>query len=127
MHWFPVFLICVITNAILGPIIYILLDKFIHLIIEIKPVGKIYHKIVERTQKKIHPYVEKYGELGLAVFIGLPVPGSGSYSGALGAYLLGLDFKKFTIANFIGVTIAGILVTLIILTGNGAFKIMAGL
>ena len=60
----------------------------------------------ERTQHKLHPYVEKYGEWGLAVFIGVPLPGTGAYTGAFGAFLLGLDKRKFLVANALGVLIA---------------------
>ncbi len=67
--------------------------------------------ILEKTQTKIHPYVEKYGEFGVAVFIGIPLPGSGVYTGAFGSYLLGLDKRKFAIANVIGVVIAAVAVT----------------
>lgn len=59
--------------------------------------------------------VEKYGELGVAVFIGIPLPGSGVYTGAFGAYLLGLDKRKFGVANVIGVLIAGVAVTVLCL------------
>ncbi|GAH86941.1 unnamed protein product, partial [marine sediment metagenome] len=67
--------------------------------------------------RKIEPYVRKYGTFGVSLFIGLPLPGSGSYTGALGAYLLGLGYKKFVIANIIGVVIAGIIVTILTLAG----------
>lgn len=119
MHWLLVFVICVITNAILGIIIYFMLDKVVHLFLKIKIIDKFYQKTIERTQRRIHPYVEKWGWMGLALFIGLPIPGSGSYSGALGGYLLGLGYKKFALTNLIGVTIAGILVTIITLAGQG--------
>ena len=66
-----------------------------------------------RTQKNIQKSVDKYGELGVALFIGVPLPGSGVYSGALGAYVIGLNFKKFIIADIIGVLIAGTIVTII--------------
>ncbi|MFQ5474898.1 MAG: COG2426 family protein [Candidatus Nanoarchaeia archaeon] len=121
MPWYTVFIVCVITNMILGIIIFFLLDKFVHLVIKIKPIGKLYHKIVERTQKRIHKSVERWGELGVAIFIGIPLPGSGVYSGALGSYLLGLSYWKFIIANVIGVLIAGTAVTLISLFGGGAW------
>ena len=121
MHWLPVFVIAVIANIILGPVIYFFLDKVIHIFLRIKFIDRIYQKYVERTQKKIHKYVEKYGEAAVAIFIGIPLPGSGSYSGALAAYLIGLGYKKFIIANIIGVLIAGIIVTLIVLTGTTAF------
>ena len=74
--------------------------------------------ILEKTQHKIHPYVEKYGELGVAVFIGIPLPMSGVYTGAFGAYLLGVDKKKFAIANVIGVLIAAVAVTTLCLLIN---------
>ncbi|MBW2966912.1 small multi-drug export protein [Candidatus Woesearchaeota archaeon] len=113
MNWIDVFIICVITNVLLGIFIFFLLDKFVHLIIKIKPIGRFYHKIVERTQKRIHKSVEKYGEFGVALFIGVPLPGSGVYSGALGAYLLGMSYRDFIKATIIGVMIAGTAVTLI--------------
>jgi len=121
MSFIDVFLICVITNIILGVIIYFLLDKFIHLVVKIKPIGRLYNRLVARTQKKIHRYVELYGEIGVALFIAIPLPGSGVYSGALGAYLIGLGYRKFILACIIGVIIAGIAVTCITLFGSGAW------
>lgn len=123
MHWLPVFVIAIITNIILGVIIYFLLDKIMYIFLRIKFIDRIYQKYVERTQKKINKYVEKYGEAAVAIFIGIPLPGSGSYSGALAAYLIGLGYKKFIIANIIGVLIAGIIVTIITLTGATAFDL----
>ena len=127
MNWMIVFFICVIFNIILGIGIYFLLDKFVHVVIRVRWIGKIYHKIVEKTQRKIRKYVDKYGEIGVAIFIGIPLPGSGVYSGALGAYLLGLKPKKFIIANIIGVLIAGVIVTSIVLLGNGASSLFFSL
>jgi len=74
-----------------------------------------------KTQHKLHPYVEKYGEWGLAVFIGVPLPGTGAYTGAFGAYLLGFDRRRFFIANLVGVLIACVCVTaLCLLIQHGA-------
>lgn len=113
LHWSIVFVVCVLTNAILGPIIYLFLDKFVHFFLRFSFIEKLYDRFVIRTQKKINPLVEKYGTWGVALFIAIPLPGSGSYSGALGAHLLGLGYKKFIVANALGVFIAGVLVTLI--------------
>ena len=121
MHWFPVFIIAVITNIILGPIVYFFIDKIMFIFLKIDFINTLYQKCVEKTQKKIHKYVEKYGEAAVAIFIGIPLPGSGSYSGALAAYLIGLGYKRFIIANIIGVLIAGVIVTVIVLTGATAF------
>ncbi|MFH1064099.1 MAG: small multi-drug export protein [Candidatus Woesearchaeota archaeon] len=121
MGWPEVFIICVIANILLGILVYFLLDKLVHLVIRIKPIGRLYKRIVIKTQSKVRPYVERYGEIGVALFIGVPLPGSGVYTGALGSYLLGLGYKKFTIACIIGVIIAGVAVTIISLFGAGAY------
>ncbi len=123
MHWSLIFLICVITNIILGAVLYPLLDKIIRISTKIKIIENLYQRYVEKTQKKINKYVEKYGELAVAVFIGIPLPGSGVYSGALAAYLIGLKYRKFMIANIIGVLIAGIVVTIVSLTGVELFNV----
>ncbi len=108
-----VFPVVVIANIFLGIIIYFLLDNFVHLLIRIKRIEKIYNYFVIRTQKNSKNLIEKYGLLGIAIFIAIPLPGSGSYTGALAAYLLGMGYKKFFIANAIGVIIAGIIVTIV--------------
>ncbi len=118
-----IFLICVVTNIVLAPIVYFFLDNFVHLFIRIKFIDKIYQKLVVRTQKKVEKYVEKYGVLGLALFIGVPFPGSGVYSGALAAYLLGFRKRDFMKAAIIGVLIAGVIVLIVSTAGNGAWNV----
>ncbi len=123
--WIYVSIVAIITNIILGPVIYFVLDKFIDLFRRIKIIDKIYMKNVIRVQKKIFPKVEKYGPIALAFFIGIPLPGTGSYTGALAAYLLGIKKKNFFWINLIGVLIAGVLVTLVMLTGSHFFAFFA--
>lgn len=118
MNWLWVFFICVIANILLAPLVYMFVNYVMHIFLKIKPIEKIYSRVIERTQRKVHPYVEKYGKIGLALFIGIPLPGSGVYSGGLGAYLLGFKFKDYLVASVIGVLIAGTLVTLIVLSGS---------
>jgi len=113
MPWPTVFIVCIIANILIGVLIYFLLDKFVHFFLKYKIFSVPYNKIVVKTQKNIQKSVDKYGELGVALFIGVPLPGSGVYSGALGAYVIGLNFKKFIIADIIGVLIAGTIVTII--------------
>lgn len=124
LDWPVVFFVCVITNAILGLVIYYFIEKIIKILTKIKIVNKIWGKYVERTQKIIHKTVEKYGEIAVAIFIAIPLPGSGVYSGAIAADLIGLDFKKFITAEIIGVLIAGMIVTIVTLTGAEAFQFL---
>jgi len=123
MHWITVFFICIIANIVVGLIIYFLLEWVIKLLTYFPPIARIWNRYVERTQAKIHAGVEKYGEWAVAVFIGIPLPGSGVYSGALASFLIGLGFRKFVVANILGVLIAGVLVTIASLTGSEILSI----
>ena len=116
-----VFVVAVTANFLLGLALYPLMDVIMKVMQKIPFVHRIWSKYVERTRRKIHAGVEKYGEWAVGVFIGIPLPGTGVYSGALAAYLIGLPFKKFIIADLIGVLIAGVLVTFFCLTGNEFF------
>ena len=121
--WFPVLVVAVVANIVLGPIIFFLLDKFIHLLLKISFVDRIWNRMIQKTQKKIHPLVEKYGILGLSVFIGIPLPGSGVYSGAVGGYLLGFTRKEFYLSTVIGVLIAATAVTIVVMTSAEALSL----
>ena len=121
LNWALVFLVCVITNIILGAVLYPLIDTIIKILTRIGFIDNLYRMYIKRTQRRIDKYVKKYGYLGVAIFIGIPLPGSGVYSGALAAHVIGLDYKKFIIADVIGVLIAGIVVTIVSLTGAEAF------
>lgn len=121
MSWIIVVLVCTIANIILGWIVFAVIGPFFTLLRKWDWFDQKIWPILDRTQHKIHPYVEKYGELGVAFFIGIPLPGSGVYTGAFGAYLLGLSKRKFAIANVIGVLIAATAVTgLCLLIQHGA-------
>jgi len=111
LSWTVTIVVCTIANIILGWIVFVALGPLFSAMRTWNWFNRRAWPVIEKTQYKIHPYVEKYGELGVAIFIGIPLPGSGVYSGALGAYLLGLDNRKFFIANVIGVLIAAAAVT----------------
>jgi len=121
--WIEVFIISIVANIILGVFVFVILDYFVNIVTKVPFFDKIWDLYVKKTQKRIEKGVNKYGEWAVAVFIGIPLPGSGVYTGALASYLIGLKLKKFLIANVIGVLIAGILVTVACLTGIEAFKI----
>lgn len=122
MNLWEVFFVCVVANIILGILVYLFIEQIVNLVTRIKPVKKFYLKTVENTQKKISKVIDKYGEIGVAFFIGIPIPGSGVYTAALGSYLLGIKFRKFLVADIIGVIIAGIIVTILVLGWKSVFS-----
>ena len=115
-----VLLVAVIVNILLGMILFSFLNIFDERLKRTKIAGP-YIKILDRSQRKISRYVDRYGKWGLLFFISLPVPGSGVYTGSIGAFIVGMKKKDFYLANAVGVSIAGILVTLITFFGRNIF------
>lgn len=77
--------------------------------------------LLEARREKLRPSVEKYGAWGVAIFIGIPLPLTGAYTGAIGAYLLKLERRRFWLANLVGVLIAAVAVTAVcVLIQQGA-------
>lgn len=67
------------------------------------PVGSWLHRKLESIRAKAHPLVEKYGVFGLAVFVAIPLPGTGAYSGSVAAWMLDMDWRKSFLAVGLGV------------------------
>jgi len=71
----------------------------------------IFGKLIDRIRGKTKNLVDKYGFWGLALFVAIPLPGSGVYSGALAAYLFDIDRVPSYAAIALGAVVAGVLVT----------------
>ena len=67
--------------------------------------------LFERTRKKHNGKFEKWGALALITFVAIPLPVTGGWSGALAAFVFGIPFKKALPLIFLGVIIAGAIVT----------------
>jgi uncharacterized membrane protein len=117
----PAYLMCVSANALVGPLVYFFLSTIHKLLIKWDPYNKFFHKVVERSRYKIHDKVEKYGWLGITLFVAIPLPITGAYTGTLGAWILGVSKPKTFLAVVIGVIIAGIIVSSVILGGEQVF------
>ncbi len=70
------------------------------------PEGTWLHRKLEHAREKARPLVDKYGLLGLAVFVAVPLPGTGAYSGSAAAWLLDIEWHRAFLGVAIGVTIA---------------------
>lgn len=67
------------------------------------PEGSWLHRRLEKIRQKAHPLVERYGVIGLAVFVAIPLPGTGAYSGSAAAWLLDMEWHKAFLAVGLGV------------------------
>ncbi len=115
LDWWWIVLICGVANILLGIGVYEILIPILKFMRRWDWFECRLWPIVERCREKLRPTVEKYGEWGLAIFIGIPLPGTGAVTGAAGAALLDFDRKKFYLANVAGVLMAGICVTAVCL------------
>ncbi len=115
LDWWWIVAICLLANIVLGIGVYEILVPILQFMRRWAWFEQRLWPIVERCREKLRPTVEKHGEWGLALFIGVPLPGTGAVTGAAGAALLNFDRKRFYIANIAGVLIAGICVTAVCL------------
>jgi len=83
----------------------------------------IFDRFVAKARAKVHKEVEKYGYLGIMVFVAIPLPITGAWTGTLGAWILGMDRKKTMLAVAGGVAIAGIIVSLVVGLGVEALSV----
>jgi uncharacterized membrane protein len=115
--WPKAFLISFIGNLVPVPFILWLLGPIVSILSKIKPLNSFFQWLFERTRRKGNKVIEKYEEIGLLAFVAIPLPGTGAWTGALIAFLFGLDFKKSFLVITIGVFIAGVIVTCLCILG----------
>ena len=111
------FVFCVVLNALVCPFVYFFLRTVHGLFSRIGWYRSFFDKVVERARVKVKSKVDRFGYLGIALFVAVPLPITGAYTGTLGAWILGMDPKKTFLAVLAGVVIAGIVVTVVTLLG----------
>lgn len=75
--------------------------------------------LFSRTHRNHSKRFEKYGTLALTIFVAIPLPVTGAWTGCAAAFVFGIEFKHALLAILSGVIIAGLIVTAITLTGIG--------
>ena len=120
-EWWQALPIAVIGNML--PIPFILL--FFHMVEKFLRNYKFWTKIMdwlfERTRRRADSKIRKYEYFGLILFVAIPLPFTGAWTGALIAYLFDLKFTKSIITIFIGVIIAAFIMIIITLTFGNIF------
>jgi uncharacterized membrane protein len=110
----PLFTFCiaVIANALIFfPVFFALRLFYDKLLCRIQ----LFNKYLDSLRKRGEPKVDKYGFWGLALFVAVPLPLTGAYTGTILAWLLGMDWRKAFAAVGLGVVVAGVVVLLITL------------
>lgn len=105
-------LICVLGNVLPIPFVLLFLKK----VLDLFEKWSVTKKIVTWLEKKVEQkreQIDKYGYLGLTIFVGIPLPGTGAWTGSLIAVMLGMDRKKSFICILLGVLIAAIIMSVL--------------
>ncbi len=105
------YIICVIGNILPVPFILLFIRHILHWMKKIPKLDKIAIWIENKAEKN-KAKVLKYATFGLYVFVALPLPGTGAWTGALVAAMLDMRFKKAIPAILFGVMTAGVIMTL---------------
>lgn len=121
MNPFVGFLISFLGNILPIPFILLLINWIFEVLKKVPGIKNIVFWLEEKTLKK-KDKIDKYGIWGLLLFVAIPLPGTGGWTGALLASLLHLDKKKSFGVIALGVFIAGLIITVLSLfVGNAVF------
>ncbi|MBE0479402.1 MAG: small multi-drug export protein [Dehalococcoidia bacterium] len=110
VSWPLVFLIAFAGNLLPVPFLLLFLDPVSRILSRVGILRTLINWIFEVSRRR-GGLVEKYGTLGLIIFVAIPLPITGAWTGSIIAFLLGLKFWRALPAIMLGVFIAGIIVT----------------
>ena len=111
----PLYIVCILGNMLPVPIIFFFARKVLVWGSDKKIIGKFFRFCLEKGEKGGQKLQEKAGRglyFALFIFVGIPLPGTGAWTGTLASSLLNMDFKKSIIAIIAGVILAGIIMGL---------------
>jgi uncharacterized membrane protein len=107
-----VFLISIIGNILPVIPLYFFLEKLIKFLGKYRYGKKFNNWLIERTKKK-SKIIETYETIGLLIFVGIPLPTTGAWTGTIASVIFQLKFKNFIIGVIGGILMAGIIVSFI--------------
>ena len=108
----PSYIISIIGNILPVPFILLLINKILDWMRKSKKFKKVAKWLDEKVEKH-KGQIEKYGYLGIVLFVGIPLPGTGAWTGSLIASVLEMDKKKTFFAVLAGVFIESIIMMVI--------------
>ena len=112
MKWYVAVPLCILGNLLPIPFVLKFIRRFLDFLTKSKFLKRIIEWFENRTQNK-GKNIQNGWLAGLILFVGIPLPGTGAWTGSLAADLFHIDFKKSMLAVVLGVLIAAAIVTVI--------------
>lgn len=122
----PSYIICVIGNILPVPFIFFFARKVLIWGADKKFIGKFFTWCLDKGERGGEKLKSKAGKglyVALLLFVGIPLPGTGAWTGTLAASFLDMDFKKSVIACMGGVLLAGVIMGTLSALGVTAFSV----
>lgn len=119
----PVYIVCILGNMLPVPFIYFFARKVLEWGKDQKIIGKFFTFCLEKGEKGGKKLQAKAGKglfFALLLFVGIPFPGTGAWTGTLAASILDMDFKSSVTACMVGVILSGIIMGAV---SMGAFSV----
>ena len=118
------YIVAIIGNMLPVPVIYLFARKILVWGADKPVIGKFFSWCLEKGEKGGKKLQEKAGRglfIALLLFVGIPLLGTGAWTGTLAASILDMDFKSTIIAVMLGVLLAGIIMMVLSVAGFGMF------
>lgn len=125
--WWQAFPVAVLGNMLPVPFVLLFFHFIERWLRNFKSWSNLMDWLFSRTRDRADKKIREYEYLGLLLFVALPLPFTGAWTGSLIAYLFDLEFKRSLFTIFIGVLIAASIMTLITLTGIDLVYVVAGI
>lgn len=112
----PSYIVCILGNMVPVPFIFVFARGVLEWGQDKKYIGKLFTFFLEKGHKGGEKLKAKAGRglfWALLLFVGIPLPGTGAWTGTLAASILDMDFKTSVLAIFLGVILAGIIMGLV--------------
>ena len=116
MAWYQAFWLAIVGNLLPVPILLLFLDSLAKLVSRVKIGKRVVNWVFEHTRRR-GMAIERYERLGLTLFVAIPLPVTGAWTGSIAAFLLGLKFRYAFLSILMGILIAGAIVTSLCLLG----------
>ena len=125
LDYLPAVIVCVVGNMLPVPFIYFFARKVLLWGADKKYIGKFFRFCLEKGERGGQKLVAKAGRGGLFValmlFVGIPLPGTGAWTGTLAASFLNMGIKSTALAVSLGVVMAGIIMGVV---STGVFSVL---
>ena len=125
LPWYTNFLLCIVGNLLPVPFILFLIEWALGIMKKIKYVDRFAYWLEEKAEKNKEK-ITKYATFGLLLFVGIPLPGTGAWTGSLVASMLEVPPKKAFPPIAVGVVGAAMIVTVLYYFFHDLFVMFVG-